>query len=110
MKWKPRSKVEPSFLFLLVAASMAAGLLWFDVPRLWRVVVFIPLWASAIGLFQVREKTCVALAARGLRNLDAGDEAIADPRELEQVRRQSRRVHAKALLGAGLLTLLTLMA
>ena len=96
-------------IFLVVAACTAGCLLWFGVPRLWRVVVFVPVWAAAVGFFQVHAKTCVALAARGLRNMDAGDEAIADPRELDQVRMQSRRVHVKALLGAALVTALIVL-
>jgi hypothetical protein len=30
--------------------------------------------------------------------MDAGDEAITDPRELDQVRAQSRRVHIRSIL------------
>jgi hypothetical protein len=48
-------------------------------------------------LFQVKEKTCVALAARGLRNLEQGDERIIDAIELQHVRAQARRVHAEAV-------------
>ena len=40
----------------------------------------------------------VALAARGLRNMDAGDERIEDPIELHRVRAQSRSVHIQAAL------------
>ena len=92
---------------LTLAAVVAGCLLWFDAPRLWRVLVFVPAWAGALGVCQVRAKTCVALAARGLRNMDTGDEAITDPRELELVRTQSRKVHVRAVLLAALVTVLT---
>ena len=42
----------------------------------------------------------MALAARGLKNMDTGDEAITDPRELDQVRSQSRAVHIRSVLVA----------
>lgn len=94
---------------LVLAAGVAGILLWVEVPRLWRVLVFLPAWAGALGVFQVTAKTCVALAARGLRNMDAGDEAITDPQELEHVRTQSRQVHVKALLLAALVAALIVL-
>jgi hypothetical protein len=36
--------------------------------------------------------------------MDAGDERITDPAELAQVRRQSRTIHLKSLVLAGVLT------
>jgi hypothetical protein len=81
------------FVFLSVAVCVGVAVVAFNAPRPWRLLIFLPAWASAIGFFQVRAKTCVALAARGLKNMDAGDEEITNPRELAQVRAQSRRVH-----------------
>ena len=87
---------------LLPAGAVCVGgcLIWFNAPRPWRLLIFLPAWASAIGFFQVSAKTCVALAARGLKNLDAGDEAITDPTELERVRAQSRQSSMRAALSA----------
>ena len=89
---------------LVLAACIAGCLVWFDAPRLWRVLVFLPAWAGALGVFQVSAKTCVALAARGLRNMDAGDTSITDPRELEQVRAQAKEVHMRAAVSAAIVT------
>ena len=97
------------FVFLFIAACVAGCLIWFEAPRPWRLLVFLPAWASAIGFFQVTEKTCVALAARGLRNLDSGDEAITDALELARIRVQSRRVHVRAALGAAVIAILFAM-
>ena len=96
-------------MFLLITACVAGCLIWFEAPRPWRLLVFLPAWASAIGFFQVTEKTCVALAARGLRNLDSGDEAITDALELARIRVQSRRVHVRAALGAAVIASLFAM-
>jgi len=46
----------------------------------------------------------VRLAARGLRDMDAGAEPITDPGELARVRLQARGVHAKSLLLAIVVT------
>jgi hypothetical protein len=87
-------------VLLLIAVCVGGCLIWFDAPRPWRLLVFLPVWASAIGFFQVSAKTCVALAARGLRNMDHGDESIENPRELDVVRAQSRLVHLRSALSA----------
>ena len=49
------------------------------------------------------------LAARGARNLDRGDEKIADAAELAQVRRQARVVHVESVALAALLTAAALL-
>ena len=47
--------------FGLVAWAAAAvalvALLILDADRLWRLALFVPLWAGALGFFQHREKT-----------------------------------------------------
>lgn len=86
--------------FLVIAIGVAAAVIVFNAPRPWRVLVFLPAWAAAIGFFQVRAKTCVALAARGLKNMDEGDEEVTNPLELETLRAQSRGVHIRAIVSA----------
>jgi hypothetical protein len=95
-----KRRLVGGFVFLLVAVCVAVSLILFNAPRPWRLLVFLPTWAAAIGFFQVSARTCVALAARGLKNMDAGDEEITNPRELDQVRAQSRGVHIRAVLTA----------
>jgi len=95
-----KRRLVGGLVFLAIAVCVAVCLVWFQAPRPWRLLVFLPAWASAIGFFQVSEKTCVALAARGLKNLDTGDEEITDASELDRVRAQSRRVHIRASLSA----------
>jgi hypothetical protein len=95
-----RRRLIGGFVFLLVAACVAGCLILFNAPRSWRLLVFLPAWAAAIGFYQVSAKTCVALAARGLKNMDAGDEAVTNPRELDQLRAQSRAVHIRSALTA----------
>jgi hypothetical protein len=93
-------RLVAGFVFLAIATCVGGSLILFDAPRPWRLLTFLPAWAAAIGFFQVSAKTCVALAARGLKNMDGGNEDITDPHELERVRAQSRRVHILAGLTA----------
>jgi hypothetical protein len=95
-----RKRLVAGIVMSVITVCLAAGLILAGLPRLWRMLTIVPAWIGALGLFQVRENTCVALAARGLRNLDAGDERIVDPIELHHVRQQSRRVHVQAALFA----------
>jgi hypothetical protein len=101
-----RRRLVGGFVFLLITACVGGGLILFNAPRPWRLLVFLPAWASALGFFQASAKTCVALAARGLKNMDAGDEPITDPTELKRVRAQSRAVHVRAALTAAVVAAL----
>ena len=49
------------------------------------------------------------LAARGLRNLDAGDEAINEAATIALLRRAAKEIHIRALLLALALTLLAVL-
>ena len=46
----------------------------------------------------------MALAARGSRNLDAGEERIEDETIRRELRRQARKVHIESALFAGIVT------
>ena len=41
----------------VVAVVALAALLYLDANRLWRLTLFVPLWAGGLGFFQHREKT-----------------------------------------------------
>jgi len=51
----------------------------------------------------------VALASRGLRNMDSGEEKIEDADELARVRAQARRVYAESALFAIVVTIVALL-
>jgi len=92
----------------VAGAAVTVGLVWaqsaLGLPRGVRLLAFGPLLATAYGLMQAREKTCVRLAARGQRDMGRGVEDIEDAAELYRVRRQAAVVHASALIGAAAVT------
>lgn len=94
---------------LTVGVATAFVLVVWDAPRPLRAVVFFPVWLAGLGLLQARERTCIALAARGTCNLDAGEERIEDENLIAQLRRKSRRIHLRALVTAAAITVLTLV-
>ncbi len=87
-------------IFVLVVAGA---------PRWSRLIVFLPIWIGGLGLMQAREKICIALAARGVCNMDAGEEKLADEAFAEQVRLKARHINRRALLTAALITVLSLV-
>jgi hypothetical protein len=93
---------------LTVGVATAFVLVIFEAPRPFRAVVFLPVWLAGLGLLQARERTCIALAARGTCNMDAGEEKLNDDDLIEQLRGKSRRIHRRALVTAIAITLVTL--
>lgn len=93
---------------LIAGVALTFALIAYGAPRLLRLVVFFPLWMAALGFLQAREKTCIALAARGTCNLDTGEQEIKDSRRVERLREKARKIHLRALMMAVALTLLIL--
>jgi hypothetical protein len=80
-----------------------------DMGRLWRIFLLIPFTMSTLGFLQAKEKTCVALAAQGWRNLDHGNERIPNDNLIRQLRHKSRRISLNAFLLAVILAVITII-
>jgi len=94
---------------LTVGVAAAFVLVVMDAPRASRAVVFFPVWLAGLGLLQAREKTCIALAARGTCNLDAGEKSVDDEDLIDQLRIKSRLINRRALLTAVAITIVALV-
>jgi hypothetical protein len=94
---------------LTVAVGVAFVLVAFGAPRWSRLVVFFPLWMAGLGLLQARERVCIALAARGVCNMDAGEETVADRALAARLRDKASAVHRRALLVAAAITLVVVL-
>jgi len=99
-----RRRLIVGVVMFAIVAVVAVSLMLAEAPRAWRLFVIFPAWVGAIGVMQVKEQTCVALAARGLRNMDSGDERIVDAIELDHVRAQARNVHLQSAVVAIVVT------
>ena len=89
---------------VMLAASIASMVALDGTSRLSRMWVFLPLLMTAVLLLQVQARTCVALAARGQRDLDHGAEPVADARELATVKAQAQQVTIRSVVIALLIT------
>lgn len=86
--------------------GLAVPLIGVGIPRWWRLGFFVPFWIGVLGVFQALRSTCVVLAARGVRNFDAGEERIQDQALREQLRRRARSIHITSAYIAAALTAL----
>jgi hypothetical protein len=103
-----RQRMRMGLRWLAIGGGAAGVLALAGLPRWLRLGLFGPFAFGAMGIAQAREQTCVALAARGERNMDAGREQVEDPAATRQINRQARKVLAQSFLGAALLTALAL--
>jgi uncharacterized membrane protein len=101
-----RQRIIGGIVGLVIAVGVAGVLLAMGVSRPVRLAVFVPFFAGTTGLFQAREKTCVALVAKNERNMDAGAERVESAADLRQMRAQAKKVYVQSLLSAALLSAL----
>lgn len=52
-----RSRFRLGIVAFAAAALLAVVLLLVDAPRGWRLILFVPAWIGALGVFQARDKT-----------------------------------------------------
>jgi hypothetical protein len=102
-----RKRLRGGLMLLGLTLVIAGYLARIDAATPWRVLVFVPAFMAALGVFQAQAQTCVALAARGKRNMDTGDEAVAEPELLARIREQSRQVYLRSAIAAALITAVT---
>ncbi len=93
----------------LVAIGLVIAMIALHQPRTYRILAFAPFWLSALGFLQAREKTCVGLASRGMRDLDGGAERVEDGAEQAALAAQAGRVRLLAMAAAAALTAATFL-
>ena len=105
-------EVRKRRLMGIISLAAGGGLAFLSVvletPRWSRLIVFFPIWIAGLGLFQAREKTCIALAARGVCNMDTGEENISDEQTVSQLRSKARAINRRAIITAAIVTMVAL--
>jgi hypothetical protein len=104
-----RRRLIGGLVLLVLGAGSTALLILGGFNRGSRLALFLPFFASALGLLQARDHTCVMLAAAGQCELDRGIEPLSDQWLAGQLKRQAREVLVESALGAALVTGLILM-
>lgn len=88
-----------------VLAVLSTALGWGAAVRLLLAPLF---FGGFLGVLQAREHTCVALASKGLCDLDVGPRPI-DPSQDRAVRSKARRVLMKSAVAALVATLVVVL-
>ncbi len=52
-----KNRMRFGIVAIVLGLVGAGALLWFRVPELYRLGLFLPFWVGGIGVFQAREKT-----------------------------------------------------
>ncbi len=102
-----RKRLTFGVVQLIIGLAILALLITTDASRWWRLGLLLIFWSAALGFFQWRDKTCIALVARNAqdRRPHRADRGCG---RAGQVRRQARRVQLKALVAGVLITLVAL--
>jgi len=70
-----------------------------------RLLIFIPLMATAVPYFQVRASTCIFNSLAGIKNMDDGNKSVTDSSELKQQRKTAIVVLIQSIVLSAILTL-----
>ena len=70
-----------------------------------RLLIFIPIMATAVPYFQVRASTCVFNSFAGIKNMDDGNKSVTDSSELKQQRKTAIVVLIQSTVLSAILTL-----
>jgi hypothetical protein len=97
-------RVKAGIVALLLLDVVALLLVVEHAARPWRLAVFPLAFAAALCLIQVRERTCVALAARNVRDLDDGEKPVTEPGDQRRIAVQARRVYLHSVVIAAAIT------
>lgn len=91
----------------LLAAGLAGVLFVYlgDNSRWWLLPLFFLFWGGALGVLEAQERTCVLLAALGVRETDSGVAREIDSEVLRRVRRRSIAVLVESAALGALLTI-----
>jgi hypothetical protein len=95
-------------LSLVIALALFAALVWLGAPRIARLVLIVPFGLAAVGFFQAREKTCVALSAVGKGEVDGAGICPLPDAERGAVAARATKVVLESLGVAALATVIAI--
>jgi hypothetical protein len=95
-----------SFVVGVVAAAI---LVYTGVSRWWRLLLILPFYNAALGLFQAGTGTCVMMAGQGYKKMQKKLEKVTDPEEDRTLRRQARNIFILSVLLAVAMTALCVL-
>jgi hypothetical protein len=104
-----RQRRRAGSIMLALALLLVVLLAMTGASRWWYLALFPFLWVSALGFVQAQERTCVALAARGVCELDDGRRSALHPDAAGVLRKRGRTIMWRSAAVAGTATVLALL-
>lgn len=98
-----RRRRSSGYVWLAVAAVGVIVNMWTNGSRTALLALSIPIWLSALGFLQAKERTCVVHALAGTNETDGGVTRL-DPRDLPAVRRRAWLVGVLSVVIAAVVT------
>jgi hypothetical protein len=103
-------RLRSSILTLAAAIGVAVFMIHSDVPRVWRLALFIPFMLSTFGAVQGLYRTCPGHANRHTRVNEANEvEVVAGEEEIRRTRRLATHVMGATFLSALAATLVVFL-
>lgn len=99
-----RQRLYSGFIALAISFIAFGLFIYFDINRVYRLVLFLPLMIAMLGFYQARNHTCVLLAAIHARNMDGGNQAITDPALDAKIRHQAEKVYFQSSIVSAIIT------
>jgi hypothetical protein len=101
----------------VMTVGVLVGLMAFDVNRLWRLVLYLPMVIAAGGYFEAKARTCVAQANNGTCSMEDGfyamrtarGDKITDPVVAARLRKRAQKISLQIQVTAIGVTLLALL-
>lgn len=107
-----RARLVAGWGGLAVTILMVGVFMWLPVPKIARLVLFLPAFVAAIGFFQAAMHFCVGFASAGLFNMDKAQgvtESVDQAAFRKADQKKATRIYLYAIASAGLVSLLAIL-
>ncbi len=87
---------------LIITIILFSVLVYFDVPRVWRFLIFVPATMAAVGFLQARMHFCAYFGLRGVFNMGADSTDTVEQAEFRAMDRKKawQIIQYSMLIGA----------
>ena len=99
-----RKRLKLGIAMLAVSTAIILIFVLSASPRIWRFILFFPIFLSLLCFIENRESTCVVLAEQGVRDLDLGRWKIDDDAIAAGIKNRARKILLKSAVFAALAT------
>ncbi len=103
------SRRKAGYVGLALTLFFAAALFGLDLPKATRLILFIPVFITAIGFLQAHNKFCVGYGAAGMQNAADGSDAAMSVEDSSAVLADKSRARTMNLQAAGIAITVTVI-